>query len=136
MDSSTGYAGRPLVKKLGIKSGMTVFFSQPPAHYLELLGPLPEELHFLELDEPADFIHHFETSESNLKRDFPELKDLIKKTGTLWISWPKKASKMTSDLSDGIVRKIGLEGGLVDTKVCAVDKDWSALKFMYRTKDR
>ena len=136
MTETTGYSRTPLIKKLGIKPGMTVFFSQPPDHYPGLLGPLPGDVERWDGEGQVDFIHHFERSSEALERDFPELKSLIKKNGSLWVSWPKMSSKLESDLKDGIVRKIGLAAGLVDVKVCAVDQDWSGLKFMYRTKDR
>ena len=71
-----------------------------------------------------------------LLRDLAELKSLLKQTGMLWLSWPKKAARMETDLNREIIREHGLGIGLVDVKVCAVDENWSGLKFVYRTKDR
>ena len=83
-----------------------------------------------------DFIHGFSTSKARLKKDFPTWKRHLSKDGCLWVSWPKKKSKLETDLSDQVVREIGLEAGLVDIKVCAVDELWSGLKFVFRKQDR
>ena len=78
----------------------------------------------------------FVTRERDLAARFPKLKQALNKTGALWISWPKRSSKLAQDLNESGVRRIGLGHGLVDVKVCAVDDDWSGLKFMYRREDR
>ncbi|MFL5593647.1 MAG: hypothetical protein ACJ785_03425 [Gemmatimonadaceae bacterium] len=78
----------------------------------------------------------FVAAKSELVRSFPRLRDRLVSNGMLWVSWPKKASGVASDLSEGIVRTVGLELGLVDVKVCAVDETWSGLKFVRRLKDR
>jgi len=83
-----------------------------------------------------DFAILFVRSASELEKKFPRLRDRLESNGALWVSWPKKASGVESDLSEGIVRTIGLEAGLVDVKVCAVDDTWSGLKFVRRLKDR
>lgn len=83
-----------------------------------------------------DFALLFVTARSELVKSFPRLRDRLVANGMLWVSWPKKASGVTTDLSEGIVRTIGLELGLVDVKVCAVDEIWSGLKFVRRLKDR
>ena len=83
-----------------------------------------------------DFIHFFALTQEDLETRFTDLKRHLAPTGMLWISWPKKASSIETDLSSNLVRSTGLAGGLVDVKVCAVDADWSALKFVYRLKDR
>ena len=80
--------------------------------------------------------HFFTKSEEELQGKILNLKSQLKPTGMLWISWPKKASKVPTDIDDGIVRSIGLKSGLVDVKVCAVDEVWSGLKFVFRLKDR
>lgn len=85
---------------------------------------------------PLDFALLFVTARSELVKSFPRLRDRLVANGMLWVSWPKKASGVTTDLSEGIVRTIGLELGLVDVKVCAVDETWSGLKFVRRLKDR
>lgn len=83
-----------------------------------------------------DFAMLFVRSTADLKKRFPGLRDRIESKGALWVSWPKKASGVETDLSEGIVRSIGLEAGLVDVKVCAVDATWSGLKFVRRLRDR
>ena len=134
---SAGYSGTPLVKKLGIKAGMKVAFVAAPSHYPELLGSLPNDLCVLQrLGRGMDFVHFFTASYAELQRRFPTLKRALASDGTLWISWPKKASKLPKDLVEADVRSTGLDGGLVDVKVYAVDADWSGLKFVYRLKDR
>jgi len=82
------------------------------------------------------FIHFFATSKSELEADFPRLKGALTKNGLLWISWPKKSSGVETDLSDEVVRKVGLKHGLVDVKVSSIDNIWSGMKFVYRLKDR
>jgi hypothetical protein len=100
-----------------------------------LLGPLPGPPS-ARLAPNLDFIHAFFRSADALAGAFPRLKKSLAKDGALWISWPKKSSPLAGDLDEGGVRSIGLENGLVDVKVCAVDDDWSGLKFVYRLKDR
>jgi hypothetical protein len=133
-----GYSGTPLLKKLGIKEGMSVVVLNAPTGYFEsVLGPLPEAVVLVDqLVSELDFIHYFCLRADDLERDFPKLMAAIKKTGMVWISWPKKASKMVTDVSENLIRDMGLAIGLVDVKVCAVDENWSGLKFVYRTKDR
>lgn len=133
-----GYSRTPLLKKLGIKEGFVLKVYNEPSSYWEYLTPLPDNVQVSLEDQPneVDFIHYFCKSADTLKAEILQLKSLLKKTGTLWISWPKKSSKVPSDLSDMIVRHTGLETGLVDVKVCAVDDIWSGLKFVYRVADR
>ncbi len=132
----------PLIKKLGIKPGYRVFFLDEPAHYRALLGPLPEGVVVEEaLTLELDFIHYFSLDRDRLSESFPALKHHLNKNGALWISWQKGASKKNASSDDtplngNHVREIGLLHGLVDVKVCSVDRVWSALKFMYRKTDR
>lgn len=130
---SVGYSKTPLVKKLGLKDGQSVLFVNQPSNYFDLLQILPE---VKEAQYELDFIHLFVHSSAELINHLASLKPELKKTGMLWVSWPKKSSGVPSDLSDGVVREAGLKAGLVDTKVCAVDEIWSGLKFMYRISDR
>lgn len=133
-----GYSKKPLWKKLGIKEDYTCFLFKTPDNYFELLESLPNGSEFT--DEPTlapyDFLHVFVTNLSTLKANWDFWKTNMKKDGSLWVSWPKGSSAIPTDLNGNVVRKFGLEGGLVDVKVCAVDKDWSGLKFMYRRTDR
>ncbi len=132
-----GYSKTPLVKKLGIKLGFKIHFANPPDNLQSLLGELPEKTTtIVELNGPVDYIHFFTKSKDELRTQFPILKAALAQNGPLWISWPKKASKVTTNLNENIVRDIGLQNGLVDVKVCAVDEIWSGLKFVYRLKDR
>jgi len=83
-----------------------------------------------------DFAMLFVRRVSELKKWFPRLRDRLESNGALWVSWPKRTSGVETDLSDNVVRAIGLDAGLVDVKVCAVDETWSGLKFVRRLKDR
>lgn len=132
------YSANPLIKKLGIKPGYVIWLHEAPNHYAGLLGELPEDIEFADLGEPesCDFIHAFFDTEAIFKQDLPTLKSALKMTGGLWVSWPKQSSSLKTDLHRDIIREGGLKTGLVDVKVCAVDKDWSGIKFMYRIKDR
>lgn len=133
-----GYSGTALVKKLGLKPAMRVALVQfDPGDYERLIVELPPGLQFMPLA-PAglDFIHVFGTSRANLQSGFAAWKNALQPAGMLWISWPKRGGKITTDLNENIIRETGLANGLVDVKVCAVDETWSALKFVYRRKDR
>ena len=133
-----GYSGTPLLKKLGIKEGFTIRVIGEPKSYWIDLGQLPQGVQHVdkEATDSFDFIHYFCQEADILHQEILNLKSSLKKTGMLWISWPKKSSKVPTDLGDMLVRNTGLEAGLVDIKVCAVDEVWSGLKFVYRTKDR
>lgn len=134
---SAGYSKRTLIQKLGIKAGNRLALINAPDNYEETLGPLPAGVTALDtLDESLDFIQFFTKEASQLEAQFPSLKAAMTKSGMIWISWPKKASKVETDITEDVIRQIGLEIGLVDVKVCAVDHIWSGLKFMYRLKDR
>lgn len=132
-----GYSGTPLIKKLGIKEGFRVAFVGAPKDFDDELGPLPANVSKIARPQKSmDFVLLFSKSASALQRDFPKLAKTLVPNGMLWISWPKKASGVATDLSDNNVRQIGLEAGLVDVKVCAVTDIWSGLKFVYRVEDR
>jgi len=134
---AAGYSGTPLVKKLGYAAGQRVLLSKPPPHYADLLGPLPEPIQFASRAAgPLDLIHAFFVSQADLAKRFPALAKSLAPAGMLWVSWPKRTSGVATDLTEDVVRRIGLAGGLVDVKVCAVDDVWSALKFVRRLKDR
>ena len=136
---TAGYSGTPLGKKLGIKPGVNCLILNHPDNYLELIADAPvSELNidFESNQKEYDFIHLFTQRKSDLEKSWKTMRSLLTKTGSLWISWPKGSSKLEKDLNENDVRAIGLKGGLVDVKVCAVDENWSGLKFMYRRKDR
>ena len=132
-----GYSQRKLSEKLGIKPGTRVVALGAPPAYAELLGPLPDRvtLHS-RLPKQSQFIHRFVRRQDELRAEFPRLACALIDDGLLWISWPKKASGMDSDLDENIVRDIALSQGLVDVKVCAVDETWSGLKFVRRIGNR
>jgi hypothetical protein len=134
---SAGYSGRTLVDKLGIKPGALVVALGAPPTYGSLLGRLPPDVEIRSrLPASASFIHQFARRRAELTAAFPRLALALSDTGTLWVSWPKKASGVATDLDENIVRDLGLEQGLVDIKVCAVDEVWSGLKFVRRIKNR
>lgn len=130
-----GYSKRSLADKLGIKAGTQVVALQAPPTYFALLGRLPNgaSLHS-RLPSSSRFIHHFARRRNELAVKFPRLAQALEDDGTLWISWPKQASGVDTDLDENVIRDIGLTLGLVDVKVCAVDEVWSGLKFVWRVR--
>jgi hypothetical protein len=130
-----GYSGTPLLKKLGIKPGFNIAFVNAPRGYANQLD-LPTDVRINKRGNPLDFAQLFVRSEKKLKTKFSEYASRLKPSGMLWVSWPKKSSGVSTDLSENIVRDIGLTAGLVDVKICAVDEVWSGLKFVFRLKDR
>ena len=132
-----GYSGTPLAKKLGIKEGSRVALVNAPKDFQSNLGELPHGVEFIKRPTKAlDIILLFVLSERELTRDFAKLAGKLTANGMIWIAWPKKSSGVSTDLSFERVQRIGLDAGLVDVKICAVDEIWSGLKFVYRLKDR
>jgi len=132
-----GYSQRSLAEKLGIKPGTVVTALAPPPAYVKLLAPMPADVTFVNrLGKRARFIHCFVTRRAELEKELPRLSRALADDGMVWISWPKKAAKTDTDLTEDVVRTLGLEAGLVDVKVCAVDELWSGLKFVRRLADR
>jgi hypothetical protein len=132
-----GYSGTPLPKKLGIKEHTRVALLNVPAEIRsELKEPLSSCRILTDRGGSLDFIFLFVKSQSELKKQFSRLATHLVPAGTLWVAWPKKTSGVPSDLNENDVRRIGLEIGLVDVKVCAVSDVWSGLKFVIRVKDR
>lgn len=132
-----GYSGTPLPRKLGIPESGRAAILDAPRGFLKLLGKWPPALQRCpKLTAPLDYIHLFASERGVLEAEFPRARDALTKAGTLWVSWPKKASGMRTDVTEGVVREIGLANGLVDVKICAVDDTWSGLKFVYRLRDR
>lgn len=132
-----GYSGTPLVQKLGFKPGHRLAFVAAPPEFDAALGPLPDDG---ELVGPTamklDAVVLFVTAAGDLRKQFGKLATRLVPTGMLWVAWPKKASGVATDLSENVVRDIGLDAGLVDVKVCAIDATWSGLKFVIRLRDR
>ena len=129
-------SSNPLVKKLGIKEGDRMILLNVPDYYNELIGEWPVNVSVEAGDGASDidFIHFFTQEMVELEVIFPKLKSRLKKGGGLWVSWPKGSSRLPKDLNGNDVRRVGIASGLVDVKVCALDDDWSGLKFMYRRK--
>lgn len=125
-----GYSQKSLIDKLGIKSGYTVAFLNVPYGYDKTLGKLPEYVEIHEGEGECDFIQFFVRTKKDLEVAFPLLRKHLKQDGMIWISWPKKTSTIPSEVDENDIRDIGLHYGLVDVKVCAIDNDWSGLKFV------
>ena len=128
---TAGYSGKRLIEKLGIKPGAKVLIRKAPRDYLTLLGKLPDGAVVRRRGAgPFDFVHLFAKSTRELVAALPAAARSIAKNGMLWVSWPKHASNVRTDLDENAVRDLGLSAGLVDIKICAVDDTWSALKFV------
>ncbi len=138
--SESGYSGTPLPKKLGLKPELSVLFVSLPEDLAYLAAALPDARHAVGLDQAAgtglDYLHVFETDRARLDEHAGQLKAMLKPTGMLWISWPKKASKVPTTITEDVLRTIFLPIGLVDVKVCAVTEIWSGLKFVLRKELR
>ena len=134
---AAGYSGTPLAKKLGIKEGLAIRLVNQPEYYFDLFTDFPQNISILaDEKKKKNFIHYFVKEAKQLKKDIISLRNEIEQDGMIWISWPKKSSKVATDISEDIIRKLALENGLVDIKVCAVDEIWSGLKLVIPVKDR
>jgi hypothetical protein len=134
-----GYSGTPLAKKMGIKSRYRVALIDAPDSFPAVLEPLPPEVVLSTAPSgraALDVILLFAPNLAGLKKRFARLAKLLTPAGGLWIAWPKKASGVVTDLTEDVVRAVGLAAGLVDNKVCAVDEIWSGLRFVRRLEDR
>lgn len=132
-----GYSKTPLAQKLGIKAGMTVAALNSPRGYRKLLAPLPAKVSFTdEAIAGSEFVHLFVTERKAMAAELKGLRKLLADTGVLWVSWPKKASGVKTDITEDVIREVCLPMGLVDVKVCAVDETWSGLKLMIRRENR
>jgi hypothetical protein len=130
---SAGYSGTPLVRKLGLKPGWRVAVLQGPAGLDELLGELPPGLCIVRrLGDGIDAAWIFVVARSELERRLPDVLRRLPSDGTLWISWPKRASGVSTDITEHVLREVVLPTGWVDIKVAAVDETWSGLRFALR----
>ena len=126
-----GYSGRSVVQKLGIKPGFRIFVAGAPADYASITGKLPARVTIVpRLTGAIDMVHLFAANAAGLGDKLRRYRTAIKPDGMVWVSWPKKSSGVTTDLSDIVLRDTALPLGLVDIKVCAVDQTWSGLKFV------
>lgn len=128
-----GYSGKPLFQKLGLKPGMRCLTINAPAHHGELMAGV-QDVSFSTRYRSADAVHLFCRNRAALDKKIDTALARVADGGFLWISWPKKTSKLYKDLTEGDLRTVVLPTGWVDVKVCAVDADWSGLKFMRRRK--
>jgi hypothetical protein len=135
---TAGYSGTPLVQKLGIKPYGRLGLIAAPEDFDATLGALPAGVRVRRRlgGEPFDVIVVFHTRRSALGRGLPALAAALDPAGGLWIAWPKRASAVPSDVTEDVVRDLGLAAGLVDNKVCAIDSVWSGLRLVYRLRDR
>jgi hypothetical protein len=132
-----GYSGTPLAKKLGIKGGFRVAFVGAPGGFEQALDGMPDDVNVLGTPRaPMDLIVLFVPSAKALRGAFARHARLLAPAGMLWVGWPKKSSGVLTDVSENVVRAVGLEAGLVDVKICAIDETWSGLKFVIRLRDR
>jgi hypothetical protein len=132
-----GYSDTPLTKKLGIKQNYQIALVGAPNDFHKELGSLPDGAAIVpQTRKPLDLILLFVTRNSDLLKQFTVLAQKLPAAGIIWVAWPKKASGVPTDLNFDVVQKHGLNQGLVDTKICAVNEIWSGLKFVYRLKDR
>ena len=128
-----GYSGTPLAKKLGIKPGHAVYVIDAPAGYRTLLAPLPDDVTFVpRLSGSVDLVHVFVIAASKLTASLPRIRKQMRADAVVWVSWPKKAAKMDTDVTEDVIRAVALPTGLVDVKVCSVDEVWSGLKLVVR----
>ncbi len=131
---SIGYSGTPLAKKLGITAGTRVLLVNAPASYGDLIAPTPDDVTFERaLSKTTDIIHLFCDRKTTLKAELLRLRTAIRSDAVIWVSWPKKASKVPTDVTEDTIREVALPIGLVDVKVCAVSDVWSGLKLVIRT---
>ena len=134
---TAGYSGTPLAKKLSLKDGMRVWRDGMPENVAEEIAAEGLQLQLLDAPEaPIDAAHVFVTERADLEAKLKQLMPLLDPAGMIWVSWPKKASKVATDITEDTIRDICLPMGLVDVKVCAVDATWSGLKLVVRRQNR
>ena len=132
-----GYSGTPLAGKLGIKPGSRLALLGAPEGFDDELAPLPDGVQVLRrLGPDLDVAVLFVTERAQLEKRFPEVAAAITPAGGVWVAWPKKSSKVPTDVTEDVLREVGLPQGLVDNKVCAVTDVWSGLRFVWRRENR
>ena len=134
---TAGYSGTPLAKKLSLKDGMRTWWDGMPDAVREEIGREGLQLDLLEAPEsPIDAAHIFVSARGELEAKLHQLMPLLSPGGFIWVSWPKKAAKVPTDITEDVIREVALPMGLVDVKVCAVDVTWSGLKLVIRKENR
>lgn len=137
MPAPPGYSGTPLARKLGITDGTTVLPLGAPADYRALLAPLPEDVAFARAaSAKTDVAHVFVTKRADLAKHLKALRTKLRPDAAVWVSWPKKTSKVPTDVTEDVIRAVCLPMGWVDIKVCAVTDVWSGLKLVVRKELR
>ena len=132
-----GYSDTPLAKKLGIKEGFNIFLVKAPAQYRALLAPLPESVRFTSAaNSSTNLVHAFAMERGVLAKLLPTLRKKLSSEAAIWVSWPKKSSKVPTDITEDTIRAVALPLGYVDIKVCAVTEVWSGLKLVVRKELR
>jgi hypothetical protein len=135
--AAAGYSGTPLARKLGIAAGSRVAALRAPDGYRDWLAPLPEGVRFeAKVSATTDVVHLFADRRAELQALLDSLRDRIAPATAVWVSWPKKASKVPTDITEDTIREIALPLGFVDVKVCAVSEVWSGLKLVIRKELR
>ena len=134
---SNGYSGTPLARKLSLRDGQQVWFSGMPDSVADEIDEYALELTFVaDPTEGVDAAHVFVTKRAELERLLAVLRHQVARDGQVWVSWPKQAAKVTTDLTEDTIRALALPLGFVDTKVCAIDQTWSGLKLVIRKELR
>lgn len=132
-----GYSGTPLPKKLGIREASRLAVLHAPSHYRALVSPLPTGAKITDrFDGETDLVHVFVSRKRELARFLPTAVNVMRPDAAIWVSWPKKAAGVATDITEDTIRALALPLGLVDIKVCAIDETWSGLKLVMRKKNR
>lgn len=135
--TAAGYSDTPLPQKLGIKAGARAAWVRAPEGFAELLGELPEGVRIkARATAPVDVVVCFVTRRSQLERELPRLREVIRPAGAVWTAWPKRACGVPTDITEDVIRDVALPMGFVDVKVCAVTEVWSGLKLVVRKELR
>ena len=134
---TAGYSGTPLAKKLGIGTGHRVWLVNAPANYETLVSPLPDGVTFVsKASNTTDIAHVFTTKRREMEKTLRAARGTLMPDAAIWVSWPKKAAKVATDITEDVIREVALPMGFVDIKVCAVDETWSGLKLVVRKELR
>ena len=134
---TVGYSGTPLSRKLGLVEGMNVFVVDAPSTYASIVPALPTGVRFVSrASRTVDLSHVFATRREELQQRLAKLRAVLRDDAIIWVSWPKKASKVATDITEDVIRDVALPMGLVDVKVCAVSEVWSGLKLVVRKELR
>ncbi len=133
---TAGYSGTPLAKKLSLRDGQRVWFDNMPEDVADEIGEYALDLTFVDPAQGIDAAHVFVTERADLEAKLATLRSQITPDGQVWVSWPKKAAKVSTDITEDTIREVALPMGFVDTKVCAIDETWSGLKLVIRKELR